>query len=302
MTSDVTVAQPSLVDRAARINGIAVILFLLGAIGLPTLIVELAPGRKWEMMALTSRMIVFFGFCFFISWLVTRNRSELAKARGRVAVATLAFVLGCALLIAALVGKYRVAQFMETARAQQESYGARLSDAEQRLSEFDLSLLLTPEALGTPGGVAKGSETVGRFRELLRERGAVVREQTASSLNLIAEVPGDSGDELRRTVAPLVSSRAKHYALIDQALGEQATATQAVLDWVQANPGSFSLRDGVVVFKSQEQENQLRKLFAGVALARKSVEVATNDAAADESRAQEVAQRLRKEASSETTK
>ncbi len=231
-----------------------------------------------------------------IAWLVTRKKSDLAKAKARVIVGiVLCVVVGNN--IARMAKEEDVAKaFVHEALAFQAQHREKFENLDKRFQEVTVAQYLTAEALISPSGVTAGKAALERFRSLLQERNLLLQTYLSESVALISRVPaGETRAGAESSFGSARETVEKMYKTLDRVQGEQANAIGAILDWAEANNGKLAVHRGELVFSSAEQQQELQALVARLQAAEHEVNAAVDEAQQTEAVMTENRDRLKEE-------
>ena len=285
-------------DRAAtrRWNYIGAGLIALAFIG-PTLATLAGLGNAFSVGEDIVRTLSALAFAAFISWLIVRKKSDLAKSKARTVVGVLLCItVGNNIASAAKEGTL-AKQFVKDAFAFQAQQNARFEDLGRRFDQVTVNQYVTPEGLTSAANVAAGVAALERYRSLLQERNLLVQTYLAEYLAFVGKLPpGQVRAGAESALGPNKEATEKLYGMMDKVQGEHAAALGAFFAWAQANAGKITMRDGQLMFTNVAQQQELQALASLMQEAEKAVNDAAQKAQAAQVAAGEKIERLQKEA------
>lgn len=221
-----------------------------------------------------------------VTWLVMRNRSDLAKAKARLVVGLL-LCLTVANNIANTARENSVAKdFMRGAIAFQAKHASKFEDLGKRFEENTVNQYVTPAALTSAQSIAAGQAALERYRSLLQERNLLLQTYMAEYRAYVNSVPeGEARRGAEASMGPAMDSANNLYKTLDVAQRAHADALGAVFAWAQTNVGKLSNRGGQLVFQSAQQQSELNALAQRLQAAENVVDEATKFAQAEQVKA-----------------
>lgn len=238
-----------------------------------------------EDVARTAGALLFLAF---ISWLTTRTRSPLTKAKAR-------FVVGLLLCLTVGTNIARAASAAEDAKRYvrealefRDQQMAKFTGLGQRFDKVDLSTVLTPQSVATPAGLANSRATLAQYKALLAERDLLLQSYLTAYERFVNERAPDG--EARRGAFEIYKTQSAETSALYQGLGQTqralASAMEMVLDWGEAQAGRIGIQNGQLLFSTREQQQELASLVAQVGEAEKTVNATVAKATETQQRAQ----------------
>ena len=294
--SDVAVSPES--ERAAtkRWNYIGAGLIALAFVG-PSLATLAGLGNAFSVDEDIARTLGALAFAAFISWLIVRKKSDLAKSKARTVVGVLLCITVGNNIASAAKEESLAKQFVKDAFAFQAQHTARFEDLGRRFDQVTVNQYVTPEGLTSAVNVAAGVAALERYRSLLQERNLLVQTHMAEYVAFVGKLPpGQARAGAESALGPNKETTEKLYGMMDKVQGEHAAALGAVFAWAQANAGKISMRNGQMMFTNVAQQQELQALASRLQDAEKAVNDASQKAQVAQAAAGEKNKRLQKEA------
>ena len=234
------------------------------AFALPFLAIPAGLGTSFQAGGQTVDTLVALLVLAIISWAITRKRSDLAKASGRlISGGVLCLMVGTGLAQAASE-EQASKRFLRDAMALQAAQSAKFVDLGQRFDKINLTTVLTPEAMTTVSGLATARATIAQYRALLAERRLLLQTYLAEFERFFATIP--PGDMRNGALSAMSGgskdATAKVYADLDRSQTALTDSMSAVLDWGAAQAGALGVRTGQLLFSTKEQQAELQTLLA----------------------------------------
>jgi hypothetical protein len=285
-------------ERAAtkRWNYIGAALIALAFIG-PSLATLAGVGKAFSVGPDIARTLGALAFAAFISWLIVRKRSELAKSKARTVVgAVLCITVGNNIANAAKE-ETLAKQFVKDALELHARHTAKFEDLGRRFDQVSVNQYVTPEGLTSAANVAAGVAALERYRSLLEERHLLVQTSMAEHAAFIEKIPpGQIRADAESAFGPNKEATEKIHGMMDKVQRARAAALGAVFAWAQANAGKISMRNGQMMFTNVAQQQELQTLALRLQDAEKAVNDAAQKAQVAQAAAGENNKRLRIEA------
>lgn len=223
----------------------------------------------------------------FISWLITKNRSDLAKAKARVVVG----VLLCVSVGTGIADSARDAQlakqFYRDSISFSELHGAKFDALTKRFEQVNVMPYLTPEGLVSAPRIAAGQAVLERYRSLLAERNLLLQAYLSEYTAFVSALPsGQLRDGAEAGMAPARKATEDLYRILDTTQTAHANAMGAVFDWAQANLGKVSIKGEQMMFQTREQQAELVALGNKLQEAENTVNAAVEKAQGEKARAE----------------
>lgn len=294
--SDVALSPDS--DRAAtkRWNYIGAGLIALAFVG-PSLATLAGLGNAFSVGEDIARTLGALAFAAFVSWLIVRKRSDVAKAKARTIVGVVLCITVGNNIANAAKEEALGEQFVKVAFAFQAQHTAKFENLGRRFDQVTVNQYVTPEGLTSAANVAAGVAALERYRSLLQERNLLVQTYLAEYVAFIGKLPpGQLREGAESTLGPNKEATEKLYGMMDKVQGEHAAALGAVFAWAQANAGKIGMRNGQMMFTNAAQQQELQVLASRLQVAEKEVNDAAQKAQVAEAAAGEQNKRLQKEA------
>ena len=186
--SDVAVSPES--ERAAtkRWNYIGAGLIALAFVG-PSLATLAGLGNAFSVDEDIARTLGALAFAAFISWLIVRKKSDLAKSKARTVVGVLLCTTVGNNIASAAKEESLAKQFVKDAFAFQAQHTARFEDLGRRFDQVTVNQYVTPEGLTSAANVAAGVAALVRYRSLLQERNLLVQTHMAEYVAFVGKLP-----------------------------------------------------------------------------------------------------------------
>lgn len=212
-------------------------------------------------------------FMVFISWLITRNRSDLAKAKGRLAVAVLLCLSTAGNSLTAKREEDIAKDFMRGAVEFQEKNSVKFIDLGKRFETVTVHQYTTAEAIASPQAMEAAQLALERYRLLLQERSLLLQTYLADWRAFVNNVPhGEARRSAEQAMGPKMEQTQTLYRNLDVAQRVHVEALGAVFTWAQAQAGKLGVRDGQLVFQSAKQQQELQALAAKLQTAEDAAE------------------------------
>lgn len=297
--SVVTVPTDAERRRTAVLTYVAAALIAL-ALAAPIFAPAFGFGDNYNTGAAIARTLFALAFFGLISWLATRKRSDLAKAKGRLTVG----VLACLSVVGNFVAEkdqLSIAQnYVRDTVALYDKYTKKFSELDGRFEQVDIAQYLTPDALVSTSGVAAGEATLERYRALLAERNLLLRTYVNEYTALINSLP--PGGAARRgaeaAAGPSRQATEDLYRMLDSTQSANASAIQALFEWAKANRGSLSVQGGRLMVRSDQQQREFAALVVKLQETEAAVNAGIEKAQVEVDRAKATRDRVLKEADS----
>lgn len=245
---------------AARLTKVAYCVAAL-AFALPTVATFVGVGSAFSVGESLVQHLFVLGFLMLVAWLFTRSRSEVAKARGRMVVATLLFLT----VFAGLADKERqekdAKQFARDALRIVNDSDVVMREFSARFERFDISAVLTARSLTSPQGIALAHTQLSQFRALLAERRSLLnRFATEMNAAVSAVRIGPMRDAAEKAGATQRRSMDEVFSAVEAAQEKQVRAMEAILDWAQGESGRLRISGEQIVFSSEAQRSNMLRL------------------------------------------
>lgn len=294
--SDVPMSPEGERVATKRWNYIGAGLIALAFIG-PSLATLAGLGNAFSVGEDIARTLGALAFLAFISWLVVRKKSDLAKSKARTVVGVLLCITVGNNIASAAKEEALAKQFVKDAFAFQAQHTARFEDLGRRFDQVTVNQYVTPEGLTSVANVAAGVAALERYRSLLQERNLLVQTYLAEYVAFIGKLPpGQVRAGAESTLGPNKEATEKLYGMMDKVQGEHAAALGAVFAWAQANAGKIGMRNGQMMFTNVPQQQELQALASRLQEAEKAVNDAVQKAQVAQAATGEKNKRLQKEA------
>jgi hypothetical protein len=267
------------------------------AFGGPALATMFGLGNAFSVGQDLARTLGSLAFLALIAWLVTRKRSDLAKAKARTVVG----VLLCITVgnnIANSAKEVKVAkQFVRDAIAFQTKHASKFEDLGARFHKVTVAQYLTPAGLTSPQNILAGQAALERYRLLLAERNLLLQTYLAEYTAFVNTLPpGETRRGAESAIGPSKQATEDLYKLLDKTQSAQADAMGSIFTWAHANAGKLRLRGEQLLFQTQQQQSELTALAAKLQTAENAVNAAVGKANGDIARAAAKREQSMKEA------
>lgn len=254
-------------DDSAAVNrthfvGLA---FILLAFCMPPLAAVLGYGATSQLASDTGYAAGSLLFLVFIAWLATRHASDMTKARARVAVGLILCILVAGELVKKANDEKQAKEFLREAIAFTAKRNASVAELGRRFENADISTVLTPENMTVSASRAAARSKLAEFRALLAERRLLLQTHAVELERFMASIPhGRLRDKALVAIGSNYKTSVKLYADVDAALTAVVDSLSAVLDWGEVQAGKLGVRNGQLLFVSEEQQVELRDLLGKV--------------------------------------
>lgn len=286
--TDTAISPAAAADASKRYNYIGTALIALAFVG-PSLLRVSGIGGTQSAAAVgedLGRTLGSLALLMLISWLITRSRSELAKAKGRLVVGILLCLVVGNNIANAAREEDQAKQFLRDAIAFQQKHSSKFADLGARFDKVNVVQYLTPAALTSKDGIAAGRAALEGYQSLLSERNLLLQTYLAEYERFLAAIP--PGDMREGAIAGMGDNKEnteRLYRLLDTTQSAHATSIRAVFDWAAANLGRVSVQNGQFMFQTQAQQSELQALAAKLEEAEKAVQSAVEVAQAEQAKA-----------------
>lgn len=263
-------------DESARKRltylGIALIVlaFLGPALGAALGLLSLTAFQVGEDSARTAGALLGLSL---VSWLVTRKRSKVAQANGRVVVGLLLCITVVTNMVRAEDDVVAAKAFVLEAVKFRDENMATFAKLGERFDKIDLSKVLTPEGVATSAGLASSRAVIAQYRTLLAERNLVVQTYLTRYERFVNDraPTGATRKSAFESMTESSQATAKLYGELDKTQTALADTLERVLDWGSAQAGRLGVEKGQLLFSTREQQAELQGLIAKVNEAEKVV-------------------------------
>jgi hypothetical protein len=239
----------------------------------------------------------------FVTWAITSIKSNLVKAKARLAMGVLMCLFsGGSLLVTA--GEDRDAEkYLREMLVLRTQQAVQFNELDMRVKKVDMNSVLSVKNIATAPGLATANATIAQYRALLAERRLLLQTYLLSLDRYLNDLPaGNFKTGVKSAVASGKDATVKLYNDLDVSQTGLADATSAVLDWSAEQSKKLSLQSGQLQFTSMAQKTEFIALISKVGVAEAKVDEAlaatanAQIAAQEQSEASmlEVEKRLRK--------
>lgn len=281
-----TVLSPADESARKRLTYLALALVVLAIVG-PLLALALGLGTQEWAASVAGGAIASLLLLRLISWLVTRNRSRLAQANGRVVVGLLLCIFVGQDVARTYAEELAAKTYLDEAVKFRDERDAAFSKLGERFAKLDLGTVLTPDGVGTPDGLANSRAVVAQYKALLAERNSLVQTYKSKERLIHERLPEG---RLRAAAMAGFTERSEATARFDRSLGTAQAALidsiERVLDWGDAQAGQIGVERGQLVFTRPEQQTELQALVAKVNEAEKLVDAEVETATTAQTKGQ----------------
>lgn len=269
-----------------RLNYIGFGLILLAFV-VPFAAAKLGDGNYFHAGAAVGRVFGSLLFLVVVTWAVTRNRSEMAKARGRL-------VTGALLLLVVGMNYANDRKDEQAAKAFAQEVLDRnakqmvlFTDLAKRFDTIDLTQVLTPQNLTTQAGQSTARATLAQYRALLAERKALLQTYLAEyAVFFQTRAPAGTKQSAIDSMNANKDSTVRVYDTLHKVQTGLADSMTAVLDWGAAQGNRLGMRSGQLLFSGSAQQTELQALLARFEEAAKRHDAVLQETMAEQDKAQ----------------
>lgn len=230
---------------------------------------------KGDSVLIGQKIVETFGgllAVYFIVWLATRKRTELAKANGWV----ICGVFLCMVVVMNYMSDNR--EKVITKNWSQENFALKNRQQEnlkalaERFQHVDLATVLTPENVTSPVGIAASRATLKQYRALLDERNLLLQKNNAENERLLMSIPPGNTKSHALWLEEAGQNTLKTYHELDQTQRAEANVMERILDWCEKQGPNLTLESAQLHFVSREQAMELQALLDELSAAEKASE------------------------------
>ncbi|QRX83255.1 hypothetical protein [Glaciimonas sp. PAMC28666] len=250
------------VERSARGKNIAAWALIATSLVFPFIACIFGKMSAAQVGESIGQTICPFAMLALLAWLLVSRFGPIGKANGRITVGLLLCILSLTHIAIEIreenAGKRLIRQVM-IMRQQKVSQFAEFS---QRFRQVDLAKILSPEHMTSKVGQAAARASLDQFRSLLIERQALIANAFVEIERYFKGVPESQASKTalvgmisaRDSIAPIYADLSKKQTLL-------ADAIEVVLNWGQAQGATLTVRNGQLLFATQEQQAELQSLL-----------------------------------------
>lgn len=281
---------------AKRYTYLGAALIALAFVG-PSLATLFGLGNAFSVGQDIARTLGSLALLALIAWLITRNRSGVAKAKARTVVGVLLCITVGNNIANAAKEEALAKQFVRDAIAFQTRHAAKFEDLGKRFEQVTVAQYLTPAGLTSPQNLLAGQAALERYRSLLAERNLLLQTYLAEYTAFVNTLPpGETRRGAESAIGPSKQATEDLYKLLDKTQTSHADAMGAIFSWAQTNAGKLGLRGEQLLFQTQQQQAELTTLAAKLQEAENTVNAAVSKAQAEMAKAATKREQSMKEA------